>query len=143
MAEGLFRHFLMQSNPQMDKWKVGSAGCWAYSKMPATPKAILAAGDFGVDLLLHESQAVSDDLLSQYSLILCMENGHVDFIKKHFNQSTEKTFLLSEMIDEIFEIDDPIGHTLEDYQKTAQQILAIIKSGFAQIQARSKDKPLP
>lgn len=140
MAEALFRNLLDDKGYSKDLWDVASAGCWAYPGMPATQKAIKAAGDMGADTIhFHESKAVSEDLLGSFNLILCMESGHIDFIKRHFSQSTEKVFLFSEMIDEVFEIDDPVGQSQEDYQTTADELLAIIQSGFDKIKSLSEN----
>lgn len=137
MAEALLRMRLEQSGISDNEWRVASAGCWAYPQMPATSKAVTAVSDMGADLHNHSAQAVSADLLEDFTLILCMENGHVDFIKRHFPEHASHVFLLSEMIDEEFEIDDPIGMHQQDYRDTADQILGLISEGLEKIQSLS------
>lgn len=137
MAEALMRYLIESTHPPLPEWEVASAGCWAYPGMPATSKAIAAAAALGADLSEHASQAVSADLLERYNLILCMEIAHVDFIKRHFSETAEKTFLLSEMASEKFEIDDPVGQSQTDYQKSAREILSLIQNGWQKIKALS------
>jgi len=142
MAEALFRKYLDDARYSDDSWVVASAGCWAYPGMSATQKAIQAASDMDATTIhFHESKAISEDLLEVNNLILCMESGHVDFIKRHFHQSAKKVFLLSEMIDDIFEIEDPVGQSQEIYQTTADELLSIIKTGFDKIKELSVIRP--
>jgi len=133
MAEALLCNHLEDEGQNPEKWRIASAGCWAYPEIPATQKAVETVASIGCDLSSHSSQAVSDKLLKDFNLILCMEKEHVDFIYRHFQGNDKKVFLLSEMIEEDFEIEDPVGRSLEDYKKTATQLLNIIKSGFGNI----------
>ena len=66
-----------------------------------------------------------------------MESDHKHFIKRNFPQTADNVFLLSEMIGKVFEIDDPIGGTLEEYEHTAEKLKEIIRSGFKKIHSLS------
>ncbi len=137
MAEALLKLQIKDSNISSADWIVASAGCWAYPNMPATGSAAAAVSELGADLLDHAAQAVSAHLLEDFNLILCMENAHVAFINRHFPDHASKVFLLSEMIDQDFEIEDPIGRSTHDYQETAREIFGIIKKGWNKIQSLS------
>ena len=141
MAEALFRH-LIETNANLfpEKWHIASAGCWAYPGMPATAKAITTVAGLGALLNDHASQLVSADLLSQYHLILCMENAHVDFIKSQFPEIANKVFLLSQMVGEEYEIDDPVGQSQKAYDRSAQIILSILQHGLERIRSLSSTK---
>lgn len=140
MAEALCKFHISEVSPALiDGWKVASAGCWAYPGMPATTKAIAAAEAKGAELNDHSSQPVTLELLDDFELILCMEQGHVDFIKRHFPETDRKVFLLSEMIGDTFEIDDPVGSTQSDYMTTAEKIYSIIKLGWQRIKELSSE----
>ena len=138
MAEALFRHLIeTNADPFLEKWQIASAGCWVYPSMPATAKAITTVAGLGAYLNDHASQLVSADLLSQYQLILCMENAHVDFIKSQFPEIANKVFLLSQMVGDDYEIDDPVGQSQEAYDRSAQIILSILQQGLERISTLS------
>jgi protein-tyrosine-phosphatase len=138
MAEALFRHLIeTNADPFLEKWQIASAGCWAYPGMPATAKAIITVAGVGADLSKHKSRLVSAELLSQYQLILCMEYAHVDFIISQFPEITDKVFLLSQMVGDEYEIDDPVGQSQEAYDRCAQIILSILQQGLERIRSLS------
>jgi len=138
MAEVLFIQYLKEKGCDPDKWKVMSAGCWAYPDLPATLHAIQTAEKMGGDLNFHSSKAVSANLLKDFSLILCMESDHKHFIKRNFPQAADNVFLFSEVIGEVFEIDDPVGGTFEEYEHTAEKLKEIMHSGFKKIRDLSR-----
>jgi protein-tyrosine phosphatase len=89
--------------------------------------------DKGLDLIDHRSQSVTESLLGEFNLILCMENEQVNFIKRNFPDSNEKVFLLSEMAGQNLDIWDPAGHSLDAYKDTTNEILALLEKGFSKI----------
>jgi protein-tyrosine phosphatase len=138
MAQVLFIQYLKEKGDDPEKWKVMSAGCWAYPDLPATQYAVQTAEKMGGDLNFHSSKAVSENLLKDFNLILCMESDHKQFIKRNFPEAADNVFLFSEMIGEVFEIDDPVGGTLEAYEHTANMLKEIMHSGFEKIRSLSR-----
>ena len=136
MAEALFQHLLEEKKDDKVKWKVESAGCWAYPGLPATGKALQTVNEMGCSLI-HSSKLVTEKLLRKFNLILCMETDHKQYIQQHFSFAANKTFLLSEMINKNNEIDDPVGKSLEEYQITADKINSILQDGFVKIKELS------
>jgi len=134
MAEALFTRYLKDNGDDLEKWNVASAGCWAYPNLSATPHAVQTAEKMGGDLNFHFSKAVSENLLKDFNLILCMESDHTHFIKRNFPEAADDVFLFSEMVGEDCEILDPVGGTLEEYEQTAEKLNEIIHSGFKKIQ---------
>ena len=137
MAEVLFIQYLKEKGYDPEKWKVMSAGCWAYPDLPATQYAVQTAEKMGSDLNFHSSKPVSENLFRDFNLILCMESDHKHFIKRNFPEAADNVFLFSEMIGEVFEIVDPIGGTFKEYEHTAKKIKEIIHSGFKKIRSLS------
>ena len=134
MAEALCRQQIQTINDaNPEDWSIASAGCWAYPGIPATKSAVITVAKYNADLSDHASQPVSANLLKDYRLMLCMETSHVSFIKRHFPQESERVFLLSEMIDEYFEVEDPVGKSQADYEVSAREINSIIKNGWKKI----------
>jgi protein-tyrosine-phosphatase len=105
--------------------------------MSATKNAQLALQDKGIDLTMHASQAVTEKLLEKFNLVLCMENAHVNFICKNFPAFKDRIFLFSEITEEKYEIEDPVGRSLEDYRITANHLLSIFQTGFEKIRSLS------
>ena len=138
MAEALFNLFLQEKGCSPEKWRTASAGCWAYPNLPATQYAIQTVEKMGGDLNFHSSQAVSENLLKDFNLILCMESDHTHFIKRNFPEAAEGVFLFSEMIGKDFEIHDPVGGTLKKYKQTAEKLREIMRSGFKKIRSLSQ-----
>jgi len=137
MAEGLLKDLIIAKDPTNRNWMVASAGCWAYPHMPAIGKAIKAVSEMGIDISDHSSQALTGTLLERFNLVLCMEMGHVDFIKRHFPKNAKKVYLLSKMVGEDFEIEDPIGKSQSDYYDSALEIFSILDKGWEQIKKLS------
>ncbi len=133
MAMVMFMNLLTRRNMQPENWRIESAGIWAVSGYSATDFAILTMKDMDLDLNDHNSQPVTESLLNEFELILCMENEQVSFLMHNFQDSKEKVFLLSEMAGEIKDIWDPAGHSLQAYKNTAKEILSFLEKGFSKI----------
>jgi len=140
MAEALFIQYLTEEGIPQGKWLVASAGCWAYPGFPATNNAVETVEKLGCNLSSHSSQAVSDNLLKDFSLVLCMESEHIKFIKKKFPDFSDNVYLFSEMIGKDFDIDDPIGGPLKDYEETASLLKEIMHSGSKKIRSLSSNR---
>lgn len=133
MVMVLFRNLVARWKAQPENWRIESAGVWAINGYPATDFAIRAMMDTGLDLNDHHSQPVTESLLGEFDLILCMEHEQSSFLKRNFPNTKEKIFLLSEMTGETKDIWDPVGHSLGTYREKAKEMLALMKKGFYKI----------
>lgn len=131
LAEGLFLRHL---GDHKDGWRVESAGTWATPGMAASQKSIQVLKEKGVDLGFHRTRAVDEGMMREFSLILVMEQGHKEALQVEFPKYRHKVYLLSEMIGEDFEIDDPVGGDIEDYRCAAEDIERILVEGFGTIE---------
>lgn len=138
MAMILFKDLVGKSGEKLEAWRIESAGIWAVTGYPATNDASLVISEMGLDLIDHRSQPVTESLLDEFKLILCMENDQVKFLKRNFPAAKDKVFLLSEMADQDQDIWDPVGHSLNAYKDTANEILGFLKKGFSKIIRFSK-----
>jgi len=129
MAEAIMKDYLKRMDLPTN-WLVQSAGTWAENGHPATPSGVKAMAKRGLDTSLHQSQAITKDLLNQFDLILTMESGHKEAILIEFPEFSKKVFMLSEMSGNAITIEDPIGGTLEDYMNTANEIEEWISKGM-------------
>jgi protein-tyrosine-phosphatase len=134
MAMGLLKANLLDAND----WKVESAGTWTIEGEAAAPRAIQVLREKGLDLDGHRSRMVTEELLSQFQLVLTMEAGHKEALKVEFPRYANRIYLLSEMIELKYDIEDPIGKSLQDYQETADEIEKILQKGMKRIEFLSR-----
>jgi protein-tyrosine phosphatase len=132
MAEALMKDHLKRMGLQ-EKVLVSSAGTWAEDGHPATAFGIKAMAERGLNTSFHRSQALTQELMEQFDLVLTMETGHKEAIQIEFPMYADKVFMLSEMSSQIKNIEDPIGGSFEDYLETAREIDEWIKTGFKHI----------
>lgn len=132
MAAAVFQRFL-QKRPDAGEWRVASAGTWALDGEAAASKAQEVMRRRGLDISHHRSQSVSPELLRRFSLILVMERGHKEALRVEFPALAGRIFLLNEMIGLRFDIPDPVGGSLADFDDTAAEFERIFEHGFPRI----------
>lgn len=133
MAAGIFKKLLKTKSENWKKWKVESAGTWTSRGNPAAQKAIDAMDERGIDIHDHASRPITHLPLNRYRLILTMEAGQKEAIQIEFPAVASRTYLLSEMIGETRNIKDPIGGTMQDFVKTADDLEHLLDEGFTKI----------
>jgi len=129
MAMGLFR----KKVSDLAGWQIESAGTWTVLGQPAASYTQQVLQQRGIDIHDHRSRPVNRELLAQFSLILTMESGHREALMVEFPEFSDRVFLLSEMIGEIYNIPDPIGGSIEDFEETAGEFERIFDQGFENI----------
>lgn len=134
MAEGLLHHLVRNEE---DQWEIASAGVWPIPGCPAAEHVIEILHRHGVDLQQHVSKGVTPDMLAEYQLILTMERGQKEALQLAFPEYASKIYLLSEMVSSSFEITDPIGKPIEEFEAVAEEIERILKEGMARIRSLS------
>jgi protein-tyrosine phosphatase len=75
--------------------KFGSAGLHVRTSIASPNGAIEAAHRFGVDLLTHRSQRVTEELLASYDLIVPMEAWHYMQLSARFPAHRSKLYLMT------------------------------------------------
>ncbi len=139
MALGLFRQKIA-NEPDASLWKLDSAGTWAPEGEPASSKSQFLLKQRGIDLEGHRSKSVNLELLRSNNLILTMERGHKEALRAEFPEIKERVFLMSEMIGQRHDIQDPYAGTLDDYREAMQEIEQILNLGFEKIRTLAQDK---
>lgn len=119
-----------------DRVQVLSAGVWAEEGRDASLHAVTVLAERGVDLQDHRSQTVTLQLLAQADIVLVMEEAHRRSIFYLAPKHLGKVFLLTEMSGQHDDVPDPYGRSLEDYDRTAQQLEALIDAGLPRILKR-------
>ena len=135
MAMAIFRN-LVQGD--QEDWEVASAGTWAIEGVPVTSKALFVLQSKGLDISDHRSQTVSRELIDRFDLILTMEKNQKEALSAEFPQRARRIFLLSEMIGLVYDVPDPIGKPLIDFQNTVNEIEQTLKLGLPKIRRLAK-----
>ncbi|PWH16220.1 MAG: protein tyrosine phosphatase [Anaerolineae bacterium] len=131
MAQGLL---LAQLGEKREGWRIESAGVAALEGSAASQKTLQILAEHGIDLSFHKARQITQNLVKESALILVMERRHKQMLQAQFPDFAGKIYLLSEMVDEENEIDDPVGGSLEDYRKTAWHIESYLKRGLPRIE---------
>jgi len=137
MAEALFKKLLEEQGRDRDIM-VESCGVAAVEGMPASPNAVKAMREEGIDLSFHKSRPLSEEILKA-DLILTMTKGHKDYILNKFPKTKGRVFVLEEFSsgqgpDENMDITDPYGGDEHTYRKVAAEIKQKLKSVLARLE---------
>jgi protein-tyrosine phosphatase len=122
-------------------WRVESAGTWAAAGQPAAGFSHQVMQERGLDIGDHRSRSITRELMRVFDLILTMEKNHKEALRVEFPELAEKVYLLSEMVGDSHDVDDPIGRSKADYQATADEIDRLITEGFQEIEQLATKKP--
>jgi len=134
LAEVLFRSHLDRRG-QGAAWQVGSAGVWALEGSPAARAALQTAAARGLNLAQHVARPVTEDLLRGADLVLVMEREHLEALRESFPRFGDRIHLLSAMVGEQGEVEDPIGLPLERVRSLMDELERILQAGWPRIRA--------
>lgn len=129
MAEGFYRH----ETKSDDSIRIGSAGISAFDGQEASQHSVDVMQQEGIDIADHASRMLTADIVAQASHIFGMTRTHRDAVQMMFPEAREKVFVLREFLvgsDADFDLDvsDPIGGSLEEYQRTRNLIKEALAS---------------
>ncbi len=121
MAEAMFNK-KMADLGLADQYQARSAGTWARdgNRAPADGQQVMAAR--GLDTGPHRSRVVSNEIMAGADLILTMEAGHKEALRIEFPGARAKIFMLTELVGPGYDIRDPYGRQLADYEVVAAEL---------------------
>ena len=133
MAEALFKNIVAE---EIDSkvWEVESAGTWAVAGIPAAKNSRLAMYNRGLNIEGHRSQPVNGNMLNTFDLILTMEQRHKEILSIEFPEISNRIYVLTEMVGISYDIWDPIGASLDEFNNTADELENILTQGYGNIQ---------
>lgn len=131
VAEAILRDRLHAHG--LTDWQVSSAGTWAAAGQPAASMSTQLLAEGGLDISGHASRLVNDSMLANADLILCMESGHVEALRVEFAEHADRIYLLSEMVGERYEINDPYGGPRIAYQQMVNEVTTLVEQGLPRI----------
>jgi protein-tyrosine phosphatase len=132
MAEGLMQRKLEREG-HADEFRAASAGVWTMDGRPATQSAILVMTEMGVDIRQHRSRVITEAIMDEAALVLVMTHHHGEALRAEFPARARHVRLFSEMVGNNYDIEDPVGGTMLDYEETALELEAIIENGYLQM----------
>lgn len=134
MAEGVAKRLLAEMKrvpiDQLESAgvRVRSAGVMSSGGSPASPEAVQAMKQVGVDIADHRSSALTEDLIQDADAIYTLTEGHRQAVLMLSPSASEKT----KRLDPHGDIIDPIGAPLAIYRQTAEMIHESIKARIAE-----------
>jgi len=132
MAAALLRQQVSQRGEEC-QWQIQSAGTWAEPGLPATQFSQAVMTRRQIDLTEHRSQPLDSSLLQAANVILVMTRDHQEALQAEFPEVGGNVYLLSQLIDRKFDIDDPYGGSLNDYEVCANEIENILTHGSVRL----------
>jgi protein-tyrosine-phosphatase len=129
MAAALLKALAAQRG-EADRWQIQSAGTWAESDRPATQLSQTVMQQRHVDLAEHRSRPVDTELLGAVDAVLVMTRHHQEALQAEFPAVQNKIVLLSQLVDREFDIVDPFGGSLDDYELCATDLQNILSEGY-------------
>jgi len=125
MAEALFRVMAAErlgcrpDDIERHGVVIASAGLAAWGGGPASVNAVETMREMGADLGRHESQPLTESLVSQADVILTMTASHRAAILAQFPEAGGRLAMLSPDRRDVL---DPVGGSLDTYRSCAAQI---------------------
>lgn len=130
MAMGLL---IARVGADLADWRIESSGIWAQPGLPPAANTLEVLQARGVDLSDYTSRPITREMIEDIHLILTMERNHREALRLAFPEHRDKIFMLSEMVDKMTDIVDPIGGPLPDFEDTAREIETILNKGYERI----------
>ncbi len=122
MAEGMLRHRMPEKFRGVVT--VSSAGTDALHGNQATPFAIQAMKQYGIDISDHRARRLNRSMVAEADLILAMEQCHLKIIRAMQLFGAGKARMLSSFDNsrKPYDVSDPIGGGLDLYIESAKLI---------------------
>lgn len=148
MAEAIFRsifhstgpHHMIEDPEQEAVVEVSSAGTFAEKGKEYTKYTVDLAGyEYEEDLSGRTSQVITDDMIKQQDLVLCMTDDHSRYLRFKYPDLGDRIFSLQEIIDHYTipnldgNVTDPYGFEYLVYMEAAKQLDNIIRELMPEI----------
>ena len=131
VVEAILRDRLVAEG--LTEWRVRSAGTWAMNGQPPSRFSREIMAERGLDISNHTSQEITDELLKEADLVLCLETGHAEALRAEFPQYEAKIHLLTEMVGHRYSIADPFGGPRFAYERMIDDVTQLIEDGLPRI----------
>jgi protein-tyrosine-phosphatase len=126
-----------------DQVNVESSGVWARDGQPAAEYAVTVLAGRGIPLTDHRSRSLTEAMLEGADVVLVMEETHRRSIFYLTPVHLRKVLLLTELVGDHVDVDDPYGGSIEGYVNTEAQLEALIDAGLPRLLQQLGVAPLP
>lgn len=113
-----------------DRVETRSAGTLGIEDHGASPEAVEAVAEIGLDLTGHRSRGVRTGDVAWADYVLVMEFHHANWLRDRYPEIGEKVLLLGSLAGTL-EIADPMGRPIQDYRRARGEILSGIRALLA------------
>ncbi|MGB8645013.1 MAG: low molecular weight protein arginine phosphatase [Anaerolineae bacterium] len=110
-----------------------SAGTWAREGDQSSANAQIVMQRRGLSIQGHRARTVTRELIEEADLVLVMTQNQRDSLRAEFSQSRRKIYLLSELIGMQYDISDPYGNALDEYETCASGLDYLIAKGYPRL----------
>ncbi len=143
MAAALLQHALAAQPEPLRSLKVVSAGVAARSGEMASENSVVALKKVGIDLSGHRSQPLTQKMLDEAFVVLCMTESHRAMIQVQAEPVPANLFLFRQfMSGEVEkEIGDPYGGPLRIYEMVRDEMVEAIPSLIEQLKTLMPASP--
>lgn len=131
VATALLRDRLRQRG--LSDWTVDSAGTWAMVKRGASRYSIDVMERNNLDITGHRSKMIDRTHMRAADLVLTMEDGHAEALRTEYPEYMHKIYMLTEMIGRNYNIPDPYGGPLPEYERMYDGLSQVIDDGLDRI----------
>ena len=130
MAAALLQHALAAQPEPLRSLPVISAGVAARAGDPVSENSVLALKKVGLAIAGHTSRPLTQQMLDEASLILCMTESHRAMIQLQAEPAPKNIHLFREFMPQRGdkEIGDPFGGPLKLYEATRDEMVEAIPS---------------
>ena len=135
MGEGLLRHALAAEAEPFKSLKVISAGVSAREDVEVSENSVVALKKVGIDMADHLSQPVTQKLLDESLLVICMTESHRAMIQLQAEPPPKELRLFREFMprEADKEVPDPYGGPLKLYEMCRDELVEAVPSLIAHI----------
>ncbi len=134
MAEGVLRHLLPPGGAPV-RIQVSSAGTHTRDGYPPTPEAVQVCAQAGIDIGQQVSRQLTAEIVAGADLVLAMESHHRDDARDLDPDGAAAIEILSGFAGDPGApgVADPIGGGMDTYQRSFQEIHALIERALPRI----------
>ncbi len=135
MAAALLQHALAAQPEPLRSLRVVSAGVAARAGEPVSENSVIALKKVGIDLSQHRAQALTQQMLDEAFVVLCMTESHRALIHVQADPPPKHLFLFREFMPGAGEkeIADPFGGPLKIYEAARDEMVESIPSLIAHL----------
>ena len=130
MAARLLQHALAAQPAPLASLRVISAGIAAAQGQTATENSVVALKKVGIDLTAHQSQPLTQPLLDEALVVLCMTETHRAMIQLNYARVPQQVYLFRQFMEGTtdIEIPDPYGLPYACYEACRDSMVEAIPS---------------